>query len=294
MTDRSASSVRMRLSRWQLDLFCKCPRCFWLLKRHNIKQPDSYPLALNTCMDHLLKAEFDQFRAAGQLHPLFEQYGVEGRLFTDVPRLTEWRNNFQGLRWIDPASGHTLFGAVDDVLECPDGSLAVIDYKSSGAAAAHVYDSYQLQMDVYTFLLQCLGYRTAPKAFFAFFLAARDQGFQGRLPFRGVLLEVIPQPERVLPLFTQAVALAQQEAPPDAGAECDLCRFAREALPVVVPRAPSDAAPQPAVSTSPPPPAPPMRTAPAVAPSKTPAARKLQRKRSAATDPQGEFEFAGS
>ena len=39
------------------------------------------------------------------------------------------------LRWTDPDTGHTLFGAVDDALEFPDGSLAIIDYKSSGSAA---------------------------------------------------------------------------------------------------------------------------------------------------------------
>jgi len=202
------------------------------LKRHNIKQPDTYPLALNNCMDALLKAEFDGCRAAGKSHPLLEEFGVSARLFPDMTKLQEWRNNFQGLRWIDPASGHTLFGAVDDILEFPDGSLAVMDYKSSGAASIHVYDSYQLQMDVYTFLLQKLGYPTAPKAFFAFFVAARDQGFQGRLPFRGTVVEVSPNPERVLPLFAQAAAQALADQMPAPGPECDLCRWSAQTLPL--------------------------------------------------------------
>jgi hypothetical protein len=272
-------------------MFCKCPRCFWLLKRHNIKQPDSYPLALNNCMDQLLKAEFDQCRAAGQPHPILVEFKIAARLFSDLPRLTEWRNNFQGVRWTDPATGHTLFGAVDEILEFPDGALAVMDYKSSGAAEARVYDSYQLQMDVYTFLLQRLGYRTAPKAFFAFFMAVRDQGFHGRLPFRGVILEVTPQPERVPPLLARAVATAQQDRMPDAGPECDLCRWSRDTTPLVAPASAKPTAPVPSTV-----PAPPPKPAAAAAAAPAPAATVVRRTapgRATVDDPQGRFEFSG-
>ena len=217
------------LSRWQLDLFVKCPRCFWLLKRHGIKLPKSYPLALNLAMDALLKTEFDACRAAGRSHPVLLEAGVTARLFRDMEKLSAWRHNFRGLRWKQPKTGHTLFGAIDDVLEFPDGSLAVLDFKASGAAAATIYPDYQLQMDVYTFLLQRLGYRTAPKAFFAFFLAVKDGAFEGRLPFRPQVVEVTPQPERVPALFEQAIALAQAEQPPEPGPACDLCRWSGEA-----------------------------------------------------------------
>lgn len=224
------ATCAVTLSRWQLELFCKCPRCFWLLKRHNVKQPEGYPLALNTAMDGLLKAEFDLYRAKGQPHPILVDHQIAAKLFEDTTRLEAWRNNFQGLRWKDAGTGHTLFGAVDDVLEFPDGSLAVLDYKSSGARGATVYPSYQLQLDVYTFLLQQLGYKTAPQAFLAFFLAVKDDGFNGRLPFRPVLLSVTPQPERVPQMFEQAIRLVQSDRLPQPGAACDCCRWFGEAL----------------------------------------------------------------
>jgi len=223
----------IKLSRFQLDLFVNCPRCFWLLKRHGIKQPAGYPLALNTAMDGLLKAEFDEYRQRGEPHPILAQHGVQARLFADTAKLQEWRNNFQGLRWTDPDSGHILFGAIDDLLEFPDGSHAVVDYKSSGAREISVYPSYQLQMDVYTFLLQQLGYRPAPKAYFAFFVAVRDDGFRGRLPFRSALVEVEPRPERVPGLFRQAIEAAQSAVMPASGLECESCRWLDQAGPVV-------------------------------------------------------------
>src|SRR3989338_1515842 len=113
MPEQHAPQTQM-LSRWQLDLFVECPRCFWLLKRHNIKQPEGYPLALNTAMDGLLKAEFDVYRAKGEPHPILVDHQIHAKLFADTTRLDAWRNTFQGLRWKDPVSGYTLFGAVED------------------------------------------------------------------------------------------------------------------------------------------------------------------------------------
>ncbi len=224
---------RITLSRWQLELFVECPRCFWLLKQHGIRQPEGYPLAINTAIDALLKAEFDEYRTKGEPHPILTEHRITAKLFHDPRRLQEWRSSAQGLRWTDPETGHTLHGAVDDLLEFPDGSLAVLDYKSSGAREITIYPSYQLQMDVYTFLLQRLGYRTAPKAFFAFFLVVKDEGFRDRLPFRRTLVPVTPQPGRVLELFRQAVALALSGQMPEPGKKCDICRWFSEADPIL-------------------------------------------------------------
>jgi hypothetical protein len=85
-------------------------------------------------------------------------------------------------------------------------------------------------MDVYTFLLQRLGYRTAPAAYFAFFLAVKDDGFNGRLPFRAELLVVPTNPARVPELFSAAVDLAQSDQMPASGSACDVCRCVRETM----------------------------------------------------------------
>ena len=217
------------LSRWQLNLYSECKHCFWLVNHCSIKQPKSLPFALNSAIDGLLKVEFDAHRAAGTLPPILSPLEGKAKLFTDTEKLQTWRNNFRGVRWTDPASGHTLFGAVDDVLQFNDGSLAVIDYKSTGSAQPTIYDSYQLQMDVYTYLLKQLGFRTALKSYFAFFLVVKDDGFNGRLPFREQLVEVTPTPERVAAIWSGAAALALSDSPPASGETCDLCRWYGEA-----------------------------------------------------------------
>ena len=229
MAKTMSAKDHVTLSRWQLNMLTDCPRCFWLVNRHGIKQPKTLPFALNSAIDGLLKAEFDEHRAAGTLPPILSGLSGKAQLFRDLELLQTWRNNFRGVRWTDPGSGHTLFGAVDDVVQFADGALAVVDYKSTGSATPTIYPSYQLQMDVYTFLLQQLGYRTAPTSYFAFYVVVKDDGFGGRLPFRAQLLEVSPQPERVPELFARAVALAQSDEEPAPGAACDLCRWYGEA-----------------------------------------------------------------
>jgi len=69
---------------------------------------------------------------------------------------------------------------------------------------------------------------TAPKCYFAFFVVVKDDGFNGRLPFKEKLVEVEPYLARVPKLFAQAIATAQGEKFPSAGAECDLCRWHAE------------------------------------------------------------------
>jgi len=233
VTHSETSKQAITLSRWQLNIFTECPRCFWLVNRRGIKLPKTLPFALNNAIDGLLKAEFDEHRAAGTLPAILSVLQGRATLFTDTTQLGAWRNNFQGVRWKDPSSGHTLFGAVDDLLQFQDGTMAVVDYKSTGSAHPTIYPSYQLQMDVYTYLLQQLGFKTAAKAYFAFFVVVKDDGFNGRLPFREALLEVTPTPARVPAIFAQAIAVAQADELPQPGAACDLCRWYGEASPLV-------------------------------------------------------------
>lgn len=54
-----ASKSPFRLSRSKIDLFIKCPRCFYLDRRLGVGQPPSFPLSLNSAVDTLLKNEFD-------------------------------------------------------------------------------------------------------------------------------------------------------------------------------------------------------------------------------------------
>ena len=158
----------IQLSPNSLNLYYECPLCFWLDKKQGIKRPQPYPYALNMAVDILLKEEFDKYRAKGEPHPLMVVHNIPAKLFSNQNLLNQWRSNFSGIRCFDSELGATLFGAVDDILEFSDGKLAPLDYKSTGSKVPTVYDRFQLQMDVYTFLLEKNGFLTPRKGYLAF------------------------------------------------------------------------------------------------------------------------------
>ena len=222
------TSKPLKISRANLQLFKECPRCFWLYAHKGIRRPAGYPYTLSIAIDQLLKAEFDQYREKGEMHPAFVGYkGLEGaRLFPDQAQLQKWRNNFEGLQYHDKELNAILFGAVDDVLEFPDGSLAVVDYKSSGAKEILVYDDYKMQVDIYTFLLEQMGYKTPRKGYFVFYQVEKNNGFQGRLPFKEEVREVEADPSYVRDFFARAVDLARSDIPPKSHTDCEYCIWA--------------------------------------------------------------------
>jgi len=219
---------RIQLSPNSLNLFLECPCCFWFEKKLRIKRPPPYPYALNSAVDTLLKQEFDEYRSKGESHPLLIANNIEAKLFPNQALLNQWRNNFQGLRYYDEDLQATLFGAVDEVLEFPDGKLAILDYKSTGSAVPKIYDRFQLQMDIYTYLLEKSGFSTPRKGYFAFYVVDKTNGFVDRLPFKKELHEIDVNPSDVPELFKDAVTLLRKDAPPLHSPDCQHGQWLRD------------------------------------------------------------------
>jgi len=214
------TNSRIQLSPSSLNLFLECPCCFWLEKKKGIRRPPPYPYALNAAVDQLLKKEFDGYRAKGEPHPLLTANNIDAKLFHNQELLNRWRSNFEGIRYYDEELGATLFGAVDEVLEFPNDKLAPLDYKSTGSKVAKVYDRFQIQMDVYTYLLEKNGFKTIEKGYLAFYIVDKENGFDNRLPFKKELHEIETNPSDVHQLFKDAVSLLRREAPPPHSVDC--------------------------------------------------------------------------
>src|SRR6185503_3571165 len=108
--------------------------------------------------------------------PFLEQKNLKASLFSNQKLLNTWRDTKEGISHYDKGLKAELFGILDDILEFSDGSLAVLDYKSTGENIAKVYDRFQLQLDSYTFLLQKNGYKTSKKAYLAFYTIDKSRG----------------------------------------------------------------------------------------------------------------------
>ena len=222
------ANKRIQLSPNSLNLFLECPCCFWLDKKQGIKRPQPYPYALNMAVDVLLKQEFDSYRAKGEVHPLILSKKIPAKLFANQNLLNKWRSNFEGIRYYDSELETTLFGAVDDILQFEDGKLAPLDYKSTGSKIANVYDRFQIQMDIYTYLLEKNGFATPRKGYLAFYIVDKQSGFGDRLPFKKELQEIDTNPLDVPKLFQDAVATLKRASPPPHSQECQYSRWLKE------------------------------------------------------------------
>lgn len=219
------TNQKMRISRSGLQLFCECPRCFWLDRKNIAKRPHPYPYTLSDAADKLAKREFDGYRSKGILPAVLKNLNG-AKLFLDQELLNKWRDNFQGLNWFDQNLDVEIFGAIDDCLQFESGQLAVIDYKTSGALEIVIYPDYQFQMNVYTFLLEKMGYQTKNKAYFIFYQVdkARDS-FNSQLLFKEQLKEIETNSVVVYPIIEQAVKVLRLEKPPLESADCQYCQW---------------------------------------------------------------------
>ena len=224
-----SNSFKIQLSPSSLNLYLECPKCFWFEKKEGIKRPPPYPYALNMAVDTLLKKEFDSYRVKGEPHPLLLTNKISAKLFPNQDLLNQWRSNFVGIRYYDSELDATLFGAVDDVLEFPDGKLAPLDYKSTGSNVPNVYDRFQLQMDVYTFLLEKNGFLTPRKGYLAFYIVNKENGFDDRLPFRKELHEIDTNPSDIPELFKEAMMILRMKNPPPHSPDCKFGQWFKKA-----------------------------------------------------------------
>ena len=225
----------IKISRSGLRLFMECPRCFWLDLHHKIKRPPGYPYTLSAAVDYMVKREFDGYRRNGELPPVLVNAGINGAKLYNGDNFSDWRNNFKGVSFFDENLNAILYGAVDDILEFADGSLAVVDYKSSGSKEIAIYSDYQKQMDVYNWILKQNAYEMYPEAFFVFYQVQKDEGgFNNVLRFKEQVKPVKVNTEWVGPAFEAAVELARQDSPPSSveavkAGHCDHCHYVKMA-----------------------------------------------------------------
>jgi len=218
----------INLSPNSINIYYECPLCFYLEKRIGVKRPQPYPYALNTAVDILLKEEFDKYRKKKELHPLLVAYNVPAKLFPNQKLLDEWRNNLKGIRYYDSKLDATLFGAPDDILEFSEGKLAPLDYKSTGSKVPTIYDRFQLQMDIYTFLLEKNGYQTIRKGCLAFYIVDKENGFDGKLPFRKEIHIIDTDPSYVPKIFEEAVNFLRGPMPKEHSPDCQYGKWLKE------------------------------------------------------------------
>jgi hypothetical protein len=172
------SQKPFNLSRSKIELFCKCPFCFYLDRKHGISQPGGLPFNLNSAVDHLLKKEFDFYRAKGEAHPLMLKHKIDAIPFLHE-KLAEWRKNQKGITHLHEPTRFLVTGAIDDVWINPAGELIVVDYKATSKAGEINLDadwqrSYKRQMEIYQWLFWKNGFPVSSTGYFVYCNGKKD------------------------------------------------------------------------------------------------------------------------
>lgn len=235
-----------KISRSKVDLFCQCPRCFWLDKKHGVTQPSGAPFVLNNLVDSLLKRECDIYREKQEVPLFLRGLGLEAVPFKH-PEMDAWRNNRKGIRYVHKATGLCLYGAVDDVWVLPSDELVIVDYKAKATENKITLEpkrkkngeiikteryliSYKKQVEFYQWLLRRNGFKVSDTAYFLFANAhkARD-AFEDQLTFEKVLIAHQGDTSWIEPTIEAIALCLQSNSAPDATPDCDYCQYRQKA-----------------------------------------------------------------
>ena len=223
---------RYRISRTKVDLFITCPRCFYLDVRLGIKRPPGFPFSLNSAVDTLLKAEFDQYRKEQLPHPYITKTGLNAVPYSH-PKLDIWRNNFKGVSFVHEETGFEAFGAVDDLwIDLLTQEIIVVDYKATSKLSGVSIDAdwqigYKRQMEFYQWLLKKNGLNVANQGWFVYCNGIKDKSaFNERLDFTVSMLPYVGNDSWVEPTLIKIKKCLDSGLIPLATEDCEYCQYA--------------------------------------------------------------------
>ena len=223
-------SKSFKLSRSKLEDFVKCPRCFYIDRRLGVGQVQGPPFNINSAVDHLLKKEFDEYREAGEPHPLMRDAGIDA-----VPcaheKLDVWRENFKGVQVQHEATNLLIAGAIDDLWVTPSGQHIVVDYKATSKDSvvsldAPWQDQYKRQMEIYQWLLRGNGLEVSNTGYFVYCNGRRSEPrFNQRVEFDISVIPYDGNDSWVDSCITEAHACLVSDDIPTATWNCDYCTY---------------------------------------------------------------------
>lgn len=219
------------LSRSRFESFLNCPRCFYIDRRLGVEPPGGPPFTINSAVDHLLKKEFDHYRALGQPHPYMVEAGIDAIPYADS-RLDDWRENFKGVRVIHEASGFELTGAVDDLwIDRSTQELIVVDYKATAKDSEITLDAdwqigYKRQMEFYQWLMRRTGFKVSNTGYFVYCNGDRSaEGFGGVVKFKVKIIPYVGDDSWIDGGLELARSCLEQECAPNPSPDCKQCSY---------------------------------------------------------------------
>ena len=228
-------SKPFRLSRFRLERFLDCPRCFYLDRRLGFDRPSMPGWALNSAVDHLLKNEFDLLREKQQPHALMEKYNIDAVPFQH-PDLPDWRDDYyryKGACVVHQPTNLEICGIIDDVWENSQGELHMVDYKSTSTSKEISLEDkykqgYKKQIELYQWIFRQKGFDVSNIGYFVYANGLKgDRVFDGKLEFKLQIIEHKGDDSWVEPALIEAKKTLDSDTIPDADPDCEYCAYRR-------------------------------------------------------------------
>lgn len=239
-----------KLSRSKIDLFMQCPRCFYIDNKLGVKRPSMPAFLINTAVDQQLKREFDVHRAAETQHPFQSEYGIDAKP-AQHPQIDTWRENFEGVQFLHPATNLLVSGAIDDLWINSQNEYIVVDYKATAKDEpvaelnGQWHEGYKRQIEIYQWLLRQNGLKVSDTGYFVYCTGKADQqSFDKKIEFDVVLIPYTGKADWVEPALFKIKDCLESSNLPQSGEGCEYCgwfyaRSENEASPINLPPAPS-------------------------------------------------------
>lgn len=228
--DWNYGGKKWKLSRSKIELFLKCPRCFYIDNKLGTGRPKSFPMNLNIAVDTLLKKEFDIHRAKDRIHPLMKTYGIKAKPFAHE-ELNAWRENFKGVQVLHDATGMIITGAVDDLWIGDDGKIIVVDYKATSKDEEVNLDAdwqigYKRQMEIYQWLLRKRNFDVSDTGYFVYCNGRTDKkAFDGKLEFDISIIPYTGSDDWIEETLVKIKKTLKSSKVPKSGLDCDYCAY---------------------------------------------------------------------
>ena len=168
-------------------------------------------------MDSIIKHYFDRYGERDELPPIIKEM-ITGKLPKEMPKTLKH----------DEGNGIVLWGRPDEYFELEDESIIPFDHKTKSREPEAVHSAYQLQMDVYSYLLKAMGYKTTNKAYLAFYYPDECDLHEG-MPFHCKIIEVKTDYNFVKNLVSKA-SYVLGGVMPDPGNDCKYCKWIDDSL----------------------------------------------------------------
>ena len=243
------------LSRTGVELFLRCPRCFYLstLEEYDISTPSGPMSYLPNAVDEMLKNSHDVYRKKQEPHPYMIDAGIEAIPFQHE-HLDDWRKRGKGVRYLDTNTNLELYGLVDDVWQSTQNNdLFVVDYKTTTVkrksrtvnkqvvlgeelkpdldekGAPYKY-WYKKQVEFYQWLLRKNNFTVSNIAYFLFCSARYKEihDFSDKMQFRIDIIEHKGNADWVDETIINIKNVLDGDLIPDNNPNCDHCNYAKK------------------------------------------------------------------